>query len=62
MKDLSKVKWRVEPCCQGEACWCAIITTDEKDEDGEELYIVGSGAVPKAYANHIVNLHNKSLE
>lgn len=60
MKDLTKVKWKVVDCTQHD-CWCAIISTDEVDEDGEELYVVGAGSVPKPYAIHIVNLHNNEM-
>ena len=34
---------------------------DLKDDDGNEIYIAGSGCVPKDYAEHIVKLHNASL-
>ena len=32
-----------------------------KDDDGNDIYIAGSGCVPKDYAEHIVKLHNTSL-
>ncbi len=61
-----KVKWKTEPCIQsGEQCWCRLIVPEvpikyDKDEI-EEVYIVGSGAMHKKLAEHIVELHNKSL-
>ena len=57
------VEWKTTPCLQGEECWCRIIEPKEKiifDED-EEYYIVGSGSIPKLEAEHLVELHNKSL-
>ena len=60
MKSLLEVEWRTEPCNQPD-CWCAIITTNEVDEDGEERYVVASGAIPKEYAEHIVKIHNEGL-
>jgi hypothetical protein len=63
-KELSlKVKWRTEPCTQGEECWCRQIIPDQEivAEGGEEIYIVGSGSIAKEYAEHIVKLHNESL-
>jgi len=59
--DLSlKVKWKTILCNSGEECWCRIITPeiDIEDKDGNEIYIAGSGAIPKIYAEHIVKLHN----
>ena len=57
------VKWKTTPCQSGESCWCRVIEPEEeiKDEDGNEIYIAGSGCVPKVYAEHIVKLHNESL-
>lgn len=54
------VPWKVETCSQGEACWCRMIVPVEPilDEEGEEMYIVGSGAMTKAHAEYIVDLHN----
>ena len=58
------VRWKTEPCFSGEDCWCRVITPEEKieDDEGNEVYIAGSGCVPKLYAEHIVKLHNESLE
>jgi len=57
------VKWKTTCCPQGEVCWCRVIEPEEKifDKDGEEIYIAGSGCVPKIYAERIVELHNKHL-
>jgi len=57
------VKWKTTPCQSGESCWCRIIEPEQelKDKDGNEIYIVGSGSIPKIYAEHIVKLHNASL-
>lgn len=58
-----KTKWKITPCNSGEQCWCRIIVpeTEIEDKDGNEIYIAGSGCVPKVYAEHIVKLHNESL-
>ena len=57
------VKWKTTPCSIGEECWCRIIEPEQeiKDDDGNEIYIAGSGCVHKDYAEHIVKLHNASL-
>jgi len=58
-----KVKWKATPCQSGESCWCRVIEPELelKDDDGNEIYIAGSGCVPTIYAEHIVKLHNDSL-
>lgn len=58
-----KVEWKSTPCIQGEECWCRIIEPEEKIIYGEdeEYYVVGSGSIPKLEAEHLVELHNKSL-
>lgn len=57
------VKWKTTPCQVGESCWCCIVEPEQeiKDDDGNEIYIVGSGSISKEYAEHIVKLHNDSL-
>jgi len=63
-QDLSlTVKWKTTPCESGESCWCRIIEPEKQliDEKGNEIYIAGSGCVPTIYAEHIVKLHNDSL-
>ena len=59
-----KVEWKTTPCSKGENCWCRVIEPKKeiKDDNGNEIYIAGSGCVPKKYAEHIVELHNKSLK
>lgn len=62
-KESLKVKWKASPCHQGGECWCRIIEPIEPilyDRD-EEYYIVGSGSIPKLEAEHLVELHNRSL-
>ena len=58
-----KVKWKTTPCISGENCWCRIIEPEKevKDDDGNEIYIAGSGCVLKEHAEHIVKLHNKHI-
>lgn len=59
-----KVRWKTSTCSAGEKCWCRIIEPEEPimfDGD-EELYIAGSGSMPREYAEYIVELHNKSLQ
>ena len=62
-KEALKVKWKTSPCQQGQECWCRIIEPVKPiiyDEYGE-YYIVGSASIPKLEAEHLVELHNKSL-
>jgi hypothetical protein len=58
-----KVRWKTETCSSGKKCWCRIISPEEylTDDKGNEIYIAGSGCVPKKHAEHIVKLHNDSL-
>lgn len=57
------VEWKTSICFSGEDCWCRVIepVTEIKDDDGNEIYIAGSGCVPKIYAEHIVLIHNDQL-
>jgi hypothetical protein len=61
-----KVKWKVEPCFSGEECWCRIIVPAEPikygPDDVEEVWIVSSAAINKQMAEHIVSVHNQSLD
>ena len=59
--DFLKEKWYIVTCNAGESCWCRIITTDVNKNDMKHC-VIHSGAVSKEIAEHIVNLHNKSLE
>lgn len=56
------VLWKTTEC-HTKDCWCEIIEPEVpiKDDDGNEIYIAGSGCVPKLYARHIVKLHNISI-
>lgn len=58
-----KVKWKTTHCQSGKSCWCRIIEPELelKDDDDNEIYIASSGCVPTIYAEHIVKLHNDSL-
>jgi hypothetical protein len=57
------VRWKVLPCFQGESCWCRTIGPEIPifDKEGNEIYIAGSGAIHKEFAEHIVKVHNDSL-
>jgi hypothetical protein len=60
-----KSRWKTSVCISGPDCWCRIIEPEEKieyDEGLEEVYIAGMGCIPKDFAEHIVKLHNDSLE
>lgn len=64
-KKLSlEVEWKTTPCPSGEVCWCRIIEPIDNitDDDGNEIYIAGSGSIPKDYAEHIVKLHNDFIK
>lgn len=56
-------EWKSSVCSQGEECWCRIIEPLNKIEydNGEEIYIVGSGSISKEFAEYIVKLHNNNL-
>lgn len=60
------VKWKVEPCFSGEECWCRIIVPAEPINYGpdnvEEVCIVSSAAINKEMAEHIVKVHNLSID
>jgi len=58
-----KVKWKTEVCASEKDCWCRIITTEIPIlfNGNEKYYIVGEAGIPKMEAEHIVELHNKSL-
>jgi hypothetical protein len=61
-----EVKWKVEPCFSGEDCWCRIIMPSEPINYGpdnvEEVCIVSSATINKQMAEHIVIVHNQSLD
>lgn len=61
------VRWKVNVCSQGEACWCRTIIPEKpivyEDGDGhDELYIIDVGAVHKELAEHIVGIHNEYIQ
>ncbi len=66
-RDLSLVvKWKTRECGtrpRGE-CWCMLIEPKKKivDDNGEEIYIVGSGCISRQHAEHIVRIHNKWVD
>jgi hypothetical protein len=62
------VKWKVDTCSQGEQCWCRVIKCEEplmfKEKeylDEDEYYIVGTGDLNKETAEHIVKIHNQTI-
>ena len=67
------VPWKIQECFSGPECWCRMIVPVEPipceyvNIDGSVLKdtldeIVGAVAIDKITAEHIVNLHNRSLE
>lgn len=62
-KDLNKVRWKTQKCSSRDDCWCCLIVPEVEvlDEDGHEMYIAGSGMIPKENAEHIVEVHNFCL-
>lgn len=63
-KELLNTKWKTDTCNSGSECWCRIITsvTPVFYEDGNEMYIASSGSIPTDLAEHIVKIHNESLD
>jgi len=54
--------WVLEECNQGEKCWCRIIRPEPRIFYGvDEIIICPSGTVNSEHAQHIVELHNRSL-
>ena len=67
------VKWKVDTCGQGEQCWCRVIKCEEPiffkendeaydDSDAEEFYVSKSGELLKEIVEHIVNIHNETID
>lgn len=58
------VPWITESCGNND-CWCLMIKPEEPitwgNEDEENYYIIGAGALDKLTAEYIVELHNKAL-
>lgn len=61
--DLLSYRW-VVASCGDENCWCRCIALEEpaEYENGSEAHICGSGSLTKEAAEHIVKIHNESLE
>lgn len=57
------VPWKIVPCFSGDNCWCRMIQPVEPIYYNETDYIdiVGSGAISKEVAEHIVLIHNATL-
>ena len=61
--------WRIDTCQAGEKCWCRTIRLTSPipylDHDGDEAmmeYVVMSGSIDTHVAQHIVNIHNDTLQ
>ena len=63
IKHSLTVRWKTETCTSGEKCWCRIISpeTEILDNDGNEIYIAGSGVLDRIYAEYIVKIHNEHI-
>jgi hypothetical protein len=73
-QELYKRPWKAVTCSQGETCWCRIIETVEpieyqvnKSEEDEITFdlisqVIPMGAIDTEFAEHVVKLHNESLE
>lgn len=62
-----KSRWKTEVCNSGEECWCRLIVPEtpiqyEYNGSKDDIYIAGSGCVPKDYAEHIVKIHNEYVD
>jgi len=59
----TKVKWKVVPCFSGEDCWCRLVVPEVTINYGHdnEVEIIGLSAVNKKMAEHIVKVHNQSI-
>lgn len=57
------VRWKTSICESGEQCWCRIIEPEEAIDFGDHqpFLIARSGDLLKEHAEHIVKLHNESL-
>jgi hypothetical protein len=52
-------RWLTGLCNTGEACWCRVISVENPVDTDD--YVIPSGSIPKAVAEHVVQLHNASL-
>jgi len=57
------VRWKTRTCSEGEKCWCRMIVPEIPIPNDEDLtvFIAGSGAIEKDFAEHIVLIHNICL-
>jgi hypothetical protein len=57
------VRWKTKTCPSGPDCWCRLIVPEEEivDSDGNDVYIAGSASLHYLHAEHIVQIHNESL-
>jgi hypothetical protein len=62
------VKWKVGTCDQGEKCWCRTIKCEQpvmfkerEDDEEDEYWVVGPAELNKETVEHIVKLHNESI-
>jgi hypothetical protein len=67
-QEVMKTPWKTETCFSGPDCWCRVISpvTPVEFGEGDRIdyldCIVSSGGIGKDFAEHVVSLHNKSLE
>ena len=54
-----QVKWKVGICNTGESCWCRTIIPI--GVESEDYYIIPEGTMHREVVEHIVNIHNNSL-
>jgi hypothetical protein len=59
-EQLSK-KWKVAPCHSGESCWCRCVVTADHSDESDLTEIISAGTVSQYIAEHIVELHNRSI-
>ena len=62
------VKWKVGTCDEGERCWCRTIVCEQpimfkesEEDDEDEYWVVAPGDLNKETVEHIVKLHNESI-
>lgn len=68
-QKLLTVRWKTKECTQSD-CWCSAVVPEEdivynngiEGEVDDYVYIAGAGALTKELAEHIVKIHNESLE
>ena len=60
-KEQHLKKWKAVPCHSGESCWCRLVVTEDHSDESEFTEIISSGSINKFSAEHIVELHNRSI-